>query len=136
MNVIIIEDEDYNVRFLQGMLQKLRPEWSVIATFDSIKSSVEYFRNNAQPDLIFMDIQLVDGLSFSIFDQVSISCPIIFTTAFDEYAIQAFKVMSIDYLLKPLKETDLEQAISKFETIKDAQNQQNEGILHYSLRLQ
>ena len=128
MNVIIIEDEDYNVKFLQGMLQKIRPDWSVTATFDSIKSSVEYFRNNAQPDLIFMDIQLVDGLSFSIFDQVSISCPIIFTTAFDEYAIQAFKVMSIDYLLKPLKETDLEQAISKFETIKDAQNQQNEGI--------
>ena len=128
MNVIIIEDEDYNVRLLQGMLQKIRPNWFVVATFDSIKSSVEYFTNNAQPDLIFMDIQLVDGLSFSIFDQVEVTCPIIFTTAFDEYAIQAFKVMSIDYLLKPLKESDLEQAIKKFESITDTQNQQNNGV--------
>ena len=128
MNVIIIEDEDYNVKLLQGMLAKIRPEWNVVNIFDSIKSSVEYFRENPQPDVMFMDIQLVDGISFSIFDQVEISCPIIFTTAFDEYAIQAFKVMSVDYLLKPLKDSDLEQAIEKFESITEAKNLQNEGV--------
>ena len=118
MDVIIIEDEDYNVKLLEGMLQKIRPEWNVVQVFDSVKSTVEYFKNNAQPNLIFMDIQLADGISFSIFDQVEITCPIIFTTAYDEYAIQAFKVVSVDYLLKPLKDSDLERAIVKFETLE------------------
>lgn len=117
MEVIIIEDEDYNVKLLKGMLQNIRPEWNVVQVFDSVKSTVEYFKNNARPNLIFMDIQLADGISFSIFDQVEITCPIIFTTAYDEYAIQAFKVVSVDYLLKPLKDSDLERAIIKFETI-------------------
>jgi DNA-binding LytR/AlgR family response regulator len=118
MDVRIIEDEDYNVKLLEGMLQKIRPEWNVVQVFDSVKSTVEYFKNNAQPNLIFMDIQLADGISFSIFDQVEITCPIIFTTAYDEYAIQAFKVVSVDYLLKPLKDSDLERAIVNFETIE------------------
>ena len=118
MDVIIIEDEDYNVKLLEGMLQKIRPEWNVVQVFDSVKSTVEYFKNNAQPNLIFMDIQLADGISFSIFDQVEITCPIIFTTAYDEYAIQAFKVVSVDYLLKPLKDSDLERAIVKFEPLE------------------
>ncbi|MCQ2958989.1 MAG: LytTR family DNA-binding domain-containing protein [Bacteroidales bacterium] len=128
MEVVIIEDEDYNVRLLQGMLQTIRPEWTVSQSFDSIKSTVEYFKENKQPDLMFMDIQLVDGISFSIFDQVEITCPIIFTTAFDEYAIRAFKVMSVDYLLKPLKDSDLEQAIKKYESITEKKNLQKEGV--------
>lgn len=118
MEVIIIEDEEYNVKLLEGQLHKIRPEWNVVQVFDSVKSTVEYFKNNAQPNLIFMDIQLADGISFSIFDQVEITCPIIFTTAYDEYAIQAFKVVSVDYLLKPLKDSDLERAIVKFETLE------------------
>lgn len=118
MEVIIIEDEDYNVKMLENMLHKIRPEWNIVQVFDSVKSTVEYFKNNAQPNLIFMDIQLADGISFSIFDQVEITCPIIFTTAYDEYAIQAFKVVSVDYLLKPLKDSDLERAIVKFETLE------------------
>lgn len=128
MNVIIIEDEEYNVKLLQGMLFQIRPDWKVLQTLDSVKSSVEYFKSNELPDLIFMDIQLVDGLSFSIFDHVEVTCPIIFTTAFDEYAIQAFKVMSVDYLLKPLKDADLEQAINKFEMISNPRNLQKEGV--------
>lgn len=128
MEVIIIEDEDYNVKLLQGMLQRLRPDWVISQTFDSVKSTVEYFKENRQPDLIFMDIQLADGISFSIFDQVEVTCPIIFTTAFDEYAIQAFKVMSVDYLLKPLKENELESAIHKFETISNPKNLQKDGV--------
>ena len=128
MEVIIIEDEDYNVKLLQGRLLQLRPDWTISHTFDSVKSTVNYFKENAQPDLIFMDIQLADGISFSIFDQVEITCPIIFTTAFDEYAIQAFKVMSIDYLLKPLKDSELEQAIQKFESITKPKNLQKDGV--------
>ena len=119
MDVIIIEDEDYNVKLLEGMLQKIRPEWNVVQVFDSVKSTVEYLKNNAQPNLIFMDIQLADGISFSIFDQVEVTCPIIFTTAYDEYAIRAFKVVSVDYLLKPLKDSDLERAIVKFEKVEN-----------------
>ncbi len=118
MNIVIIEDEDYNVKLLQGILNTIRPEWQVSHTFDSIQSSVAYFKENPQPDLIFMDIQLVDGICFSIFDQVKVTAPIIFTTAFNEYAIQAFKVLSIDYLLKPLKEKDLLAAIEKYESLK------------------
>ena len=128
MEVIIIEDEDYNVKLLEGMLHQIRPDWKVVQVFDSVKASVEYFKNNAQPNLIFMDIQLADGISFSIFDQVEITCPIIFTTAYDEYAIQAFKVMSVDYLLKPLKDSDLERAIVKFENIKNPNTLQYDGV--------
>ncbi|MCQ2607558.1 MAG: LytTR family DNA-binding domain-containing protein [Bacteroidales bacterium] len=115
MEVIIVEDEKYNVKLLEGMLNELRPTWTVSHVFDSIQSTVQYCKENKMPDLIFMDIQLIDDLCFSIFEQVEITCPVIFTTAFDEYAIQAFKVMSVDYLLKPLKEADLAKAVSKFE---------------------
>lgn len=129
MDIIIIEDEDYNVKLLQGMLHEIRPDWVISHTFDSIQSSVAYLKSNRQPDLIFMDIQLVDGLCFSIFDQVEVTSPIIFTTAFNEYAIQAFKVLSVDYLLKPLKDKDLLDAIRKFESIKSqTKNMQDEGV--------
>lgn len=117
--IILIEDEPYNLRLLQGMIKKLRPDWEVVETFESVKNSVEWLRNNPHPDLFFMDIQLADGLCFSIFDQVEVKGMVIFTTAFDNYAIRAFKVNSIDYLLKPFKEKDLEAAIEKFESFKN-----------------
>lgn len=129
MNVVIIEDEDYNAKLLIGMLHDIRPEWVVTNVFDSIKDSVAWFKSNPSPDLVFLDIQLTDGISFTIFDQVIVTCPIIFTTAFNEYALQAFKVMSVDYLLKPLKESDLAGAIKKFESMKSSSvNVQSEGI--------
>ncbi|MDD3743749.1 MAG: LytTR family DNA-binding domain-containing protein [Lentimicrobiaceae bacterium] len=117
IKIILIEDEPYNLRLLQGMIQKLRPGWEVVETFESVKGSVEWLKSNPHPDLFFMDIQLVDGLCFSIFDQVKVNGLVIFTTAFDNYAIRAFKVNSIDYLLKPFKEKDLEAAIEKFENL-------------------
>jgi DNA-binding LytR/AlgR family response regulator len=120
MTVVIIEDEQHNMRMLAGMLQTLRPAWEVVATCESVKQSVAWLRSNPQPDLILMDIQLADGICFSIFDQVEVKSSIIFTTAFDNYAIQAFKVNSIDYLLKPIKEEDLEQALEKLEQLKPA----------------
>ena len=119
VKIILVEDEPYNLRLLQGMIKNLRPDWEVIKTFESVKSSVEWLGNNPHPDLFFMDIQLTDGLCFSIFDQVEVKGMVVFTTAFDNYAIRAFRVNSIDYLLKPFKEKDLEAAIKKFESINE-----------------
>ncbi len=115
INITLVEDEAHNMRLLQGMIKKLRPQWEVAGTFESVKGTVEWFLKNPQPDLVFLDIQLADGLCFSIFDQVDVSSLVIFTTAYDNYAIRAFKVNSIDYLLKPFKESELEAAILKFE---------------------
>ncbi|MGE4287239.1 MAG: LytR/AlgR family response regulator transcription factor [Salinivirgaceae bacterium] len=114
MKVLIVEDEVYNQRMLQGMLKQLRPHWTIAAITDSVADTVAWLQNN-HPDLIFMDIQLVDGICFSIFERIPINQPIVFTTAYDNFAIQAFKVNSIHYLLKPIKEQELEQAIGKFE---------------------
>ncbi|MEL6813002.1 MAG: LytTR family DNA-binding domain-containing protein [Bacteroidota bacterium] len=113
MNVLIIEDEKPSARRLQRMLQKLNV--GVDQMLHSVEESVSWFANHPHPDLIFLDIQLSDGLSFEIFDEVEVKSAIIFTTAFDEYALQAFKLNSIDYLLKPIDEEELEQAVRKYE---------------------
>ena len=99
MNVLIIEDEKPSARYLQRMLEK--QDVIVNQMLHSVEEAVNWFQNNPHPDLIFLDIQLSDGLSFEIFDTVEVNSAIIFTTAFDEYALQAFKLNSIDYLLKP-----------------------------------
>ena len=112
MNVIIIEDEKPAARLLQRKLAKLDIEAGVM--LHSVEEAVEWFQNNPHPDLIFLDIQLSDGLSFEIFDAVRIDSAVIFTTAYDEYALRAFKLNSIDYLLKPIDEDDLEIAVKKF----------------------
>jgi DNA-binding LytR/AlgR family response regulator len=115
MNVLIIEDETAAANNLQAILKRVAPSFQVLAVLESIEESVEYFSNksNTSPDLVFMDIHLADGESFRIFDHVEITSPIIFTTAYDEYALRAFKVNSIDYILKPLKEEDMVRAINK-----------------------
>jgi len=119
IEVVIVEDEAHNSRMLKGMIEKIRPDWEITAILESVEESVLWFQENFAPSLILMDIQLSDGLSFSIFEQVKIdnACKIIFTTAYDEYAIRAFKVNSIDYLLKPIDENDLEHAFLKFEQL-------------------
>ncbi|MCB7479985.1 LytR/AlgR family response regulator transcription factor [Christiangramia sediminis] len=113
MKVIIIEDEKPAARRLQRMLSKLGIETDTM--LHSVAESIEWFSNNAHPDLIFLDIQLSDGLSFEIFDHVKTESAIIFTTAYDEYALKAFKLNSIDYLLKPIDEEELQVAINKFK---------------------
>ncbi len=113
MNVLIIEDEKPSARRLQRMLEK--QQVTVNEMLHSVNEAVEWFTNNEHPDLIFLDIQLSDGLSFEIFDEVEVNSAIIFTTAFDEYALQAFKLNSVDYLLKPIDEEELEAAIDKFK---------------------
>ena len=113
MTIIIIEDEKPAARLLQRKLEKLNMEVGVM--LHSVEESIEWFSNNEHPDLIFLDIQLSDGLSFEIFEKIEIKSAIIFTTAYDEYALRAFKLNSIDYLLKPIDEDDLEIAIVKFK---------------------
>jgi DNA-binding LytR/AlgR family response regulator len=117
MKILIIEDEPGTARRLQKMLGEIAPEYTVGEILDSVEDSIAWFRNNTQPDLIFMDIHLADGNSFEIFKSVDLSCPVIFTTAYDQYAIQAFKVNSIDYLLKPIKKNELVQSLNKFKKL-------------------
>lgn len=117
MKALIIEDEELAAKRLVSLLQKSNPGIEILGVCESIVSSVRWLKQNEKPDLIFMDIQLSDGLSFEILKQVEVDSSIIFTTAFDEYAIQAFKLNSIDYLLKPFNEEDLAAAIAKFEKL-------------------
>ncbi|RED23761.1 LytTR family two component transcriptional regulator [Flavobacterium cutihirudinis] len=114
MITLIIEDEKPAARLLQRKLEKL--DVTVETMLHSVEESVQWFRNNPHPDLIFLDIQLSDGLSFEIFEMIDIKSAIIFTTAYDEYALKAFKLNSIDYLLKPIDEEDLEVAVSKYKS--------------------
>ena len=113
MNILIIEDEKPAARLLQRKVEKLGLH--VNTMLHSVEEALTWFHNNQHPDLIFLDIQLSDGLSFEIFEQIDIKSAVIFTTAYDEYALRAFKLNSIDYLLKPIDEEELEVAISKFK---------------------
>jgi len=122
MNVIIIEDEKPAARRLSRMLDKLNI--TVSTMLHSVAESIKWFNNNPHPNLIFLDIQLSDGLSFEIFDAVTIKSSVIFTTAYDEYALQAFKLNSIDYLLKPIDDDELSDAITKFKERSANQPQQ------------
>ena len=124
MNVLIIEDEQLAARRLQSMVLAYDPTIKVLAKLESVEESVQWFKTNPHPDLIFLDIHLEDDLSFAIFDKVKVDSPIIFTTAFDEYAIRAFKLKSIDYLLKPIIQEELNNAIAKYK----AWNGQKNGI--------
>ncbi len=119
MNVIIIEDESIAADKLEHMLKEVDPSIIVMAKTGSIKDSVKWLFQNTV-DLIFLDIQLSDGISFSIFEQVTINTPVIFTTAYDQYAIKAFQVNSIAYLLKPIRKTDLAESLKKLRTVKSA----------------
>ena len=119
MNIIIIEDELKAARSLENMIAEVRPQAKVIAQLQSIESSVKYLTENKQPDLIFMDIQLSDGLCFEIFKSVKITSPIIFCTAFDEYSLEAFKANSVDYVLKPFSKTDIADAFKKVDELKN-----------------
>ncbi|WP_405400890.1 LytR/AlgR family response regulator transcription factor [Maribacter sp. Asnod2-G09] len=120
MKVILVEDELAASDNLTYLLTKINPAIEVVAVLDTVKATVAYFSKPHEGVLVFMDIHLADGISFEIFDQVEINIPIIFTTAYDQYALKAFKVNSIDYLLKPIDQEELSDALDRFE----AQNQQ------------
>ena len=122
MNVLIIEDEEQAAQRLENVIKQLEPTATILNKIDSVKQSVNWLNNNAAPDLVFMDIQLADGLSFRIFEQSEIKSPVIFTTAYDEYALRAFKVNSIDYLLKPIDKNELQAALRKFKDLAKQSN--------------
>jgi DNA-binding LytR/AlgR family response regulator len=130
MRVIIIEDETPAANRLSKMLHAIHDEIEVVAKLDSVEASVKFFQSANNIDLIFMDIQLADGLSFDIFQQTEIKSPVIFTTAFDQYTLKAFKVNSIDYLLKPIDEKELRRAVEKYQQLyKAKENSFPERIL-------
>jgi len=120
LKVLIIEDEPRAAKRLAQQIKEVAPEMEIVATLESIREAVEFLEKNKNLSLIFSDIQLADGLSFEIFEMVAVTCPIIFTTAYDQYAIEAFKTNGIDYLLKPISEEDLQKAIDKFKRLAPA----------------
>lgn len=117
IRVLIIEDEEAAAKRLTKMVKDVLPEADITDQLSSIAMAVDWFRKNDQPDLAFFDIHLADGSSFEIFRLISVECPIIFTTAYDQYALHAFKVNSIDYLLKPVKKDELQRAVDKFKKL-------------------
>ena len=122
MNILIIEDEPQAAHRLEKLVKSILPLATILPSIDTVKKSVQWLKSNEKPALIFMDIQLADGISFQIFDHVEVKSPVIFTTAYDEYALKAFKVNSIDYLLKPIDEQELRRAIQKFERLTGSAN--------------
>lgn len=120
MKVLIIEDEPQAAQRIEKLIQKIIPSAIIQAKLDSVINSVKWLKSNQTPDLILMDIQLADGISFSIFDQCEVKSSVIFTTAYDEYALKAFKVNSIDYILKPIDEAELRAAIKKYQELTTA----------------
>ncbi|MCA0445174.1 MAG: LytTR family DNA-binding domain-containing protein [Bacteroidetes bacterium] len=137
MTILIIEDEPASANRLMRLIQTIDPETRFCGIFDSVDESVSWLRKNQPPDLIFMDIQLADGLSFDIFPQVEVSSPVIFITAFDEYALEAFHVNSIDYLLKPVDKQSLERTFRKFSILESGfLNRQREKIQAMQIRNQ
>ncbi len=128
MKAVIVEDEIFAAQALQNLIREADASIEILSILQSIDESVEWFHSHPIPDLVFMDIHLADGSSFAIFEEVNINCPIIFTTAYDEYALKAFEVNSIDYLLKPINQKDLERAINKYKNMVVSPNNNTELI--------
>lgn len=118
MNILIVEDEPQTANVLRDIILELQPQSQIVDMLDSVESVVLFLQETAtQPDLIFMDIQLADGMSFDIFTKVQVKCPVVFCTAYDQYSLQAFKTNGIEYLLKPVKAEDVQAAFDKLETL-------------------
>ena len=136
MKIVIIEDEKAAVRNLTSLLNEIKPNGEIVTILDSISSTIEWFSSHPMPELVFMDIHLADGSAFEIFNHINITCPIIFTTAYDEYAIQAFKYNSFDYLLKPINSEELAEAINKVRrrTLSDTHGEDMRRLVEYMYR--
>lgn len=129
MKLVVIEDEAFAALRLERMIQEIGPDLQIVAKLESVAGSIEWFRNHGVPDLIFMDIHLEDNLSFAIFDHISITCPIVFTTATDELSTRAFKLKKIDYLLKPIVQTELVKMIEKYRDLPFSQRKTLDATL-------
>jgi len=130
MNIVIIEDEVLAANKLEQLILKYNSNFRVLAKIRSVREAINWFNTNGLPELLFLDIHLLDGNSFEIIKEVELSCPVIFTTAYDNYAIDAFKVNSIDYLLKPISFSNLETAFQKLETLKENIDEQQSKLLN------
>lgn len=132
MKILIIEDEKHNASRLQRLLADISPEFEVVGVLETVKESINWLKKEVAPDVILMDIRLSDGLSFDIFEKADVVNPVIFTTSYDEYAVRAFKVNSIDYLLKPIEKEELEAALEKadIERKKNTPGLDLEQLLH------
>src|SRR5215203_6534148 len=119
MKILIVEDEELAVKKLKKTLMSVDETATVVGETDSIKSTVSWLQSNPSPDLIFMDIELADGQSFEIFNHAQVKSPVIFVTSYDEFALKAFKVNSVDYLLKPVQKEDLHAALEKYKEIRE-----------------
>ena len=134
MKVVIVEDERPAAEKLEMMLRRIQPDVEILTILDSVKGSISWFSGKpSEADLVFMDIRLSDGLSFEIFSQVKINSPMIFTTAYNEYALEAFKVNSIDYLLKPISAEDLEKSLNKLSSMRENLTQVHHRIEYEEL---
>ncbi|MCA0366221.1 MAG: LytTR family DNA-binding domain-containing protein [Bacteroidetes bacterium] len=120
MKIVIIEDEPKTASNLENTLKSIDKDFQILEIIDSVETGLQYFEESGYPDLVFSDIQIADGLSFEIFQKYSPTCPVIFCTAFDHYALQAFKTNGIDYLLKPFNETDVKKALEKYHKLKES----------------
>ena len=118
MKAVIIEDEKIAADLLRNLINQLDENIEVVTTLQTVEDSIEWLENNQHPDIMFVDIHLADGSSFSIFEKTEVRCPIVFTTAYNEYALKAFEVNSIDYLLKPINKDDLQRALNKYKNLK------------------
>ena len=134
MQIIILEDELKAARSLAAMLGKLRPEATIMAQLQSVERAVDYFTRHPQPDLIFMDVQLADGLCFEIFKAVRITCPVIFCTAFSEYALEAIRANGVDYVLKPYSSDDLQAALQRVDDLRNFFQQATTPQLEHVLK--
>ena len=130
MKILIVEDEELAVKKLQKTLLSIDRMVEVVGVTDSIKSTVEFLKQNSAPDLILMDIELADGQSFEVFNMVPVKNPVIFITSYDEYALKAFKVNSVDYLLKPVQKDELEAALNKYKELNAADNSKNSSDIN------
>ena len=129
MKTLIIEDEVLAAQALQQLLGEVSPETEILTVLETVEEGIEWLRSNDMPELIFMDIHLADGTSFAIFEKIEITCPIIFTTAYDEYAIKAFEVNSIGYLLKPINKKDLRRVMEKHKVLAEGRNHLQEFMM-------
>lgn len=129
MKILLIEDEAMAVQRLTKMINAIKPTAEILGDLDTIDAAILWFQKNSMPDLLFLDIHLADGSSFEIFKKINIICPIIFITAHDEYALQAFKVNAIDYLLKPIKKVELEQSFEKIRRLQPIKNIDYQSVI-------
>jgi len=134
MNVLVIEDESSSAEKLIGYLSELRPDWNILATLEGVKESIKFLKSNAEPDLIFLDVQLSDGESIKIFDDCAVNSYVIFLTAYEKYALDAFNLNSVDYLLKPVTKDDVKKSLTKLDAFIYNQHGMSSLIKHQTQR--